>query len=207
MGELKKDGIRAVMSEAAERETLKSMVSRNQQDVQGEAETVLLDRNDVLDAVALFCAPIRAIPTRAAAPPGDAPTLSQLLADDRVKKCMHGVPEGLSCAICGPIRNDDLPVCVKCKHFDATDPRGRCVSVYRDAAGSLVYCGCKCEFSTSPVATTAGEDGPSNPARLAAEEICSTFSLRMPARAGDRERAIVIDYIAGIITKHCGGSE
>lgn len=37
-----------------------------------------------------------------------APSLSALLATAGIK-CVHDVPEGLTCAICGPIRNDDPP--------------------------------------------------------------------------------------------------
>lgn len=41
----------------------------------------------------------------------------------------------------------EMNKCVKCKHPGMVDSRGRCVSVYRDAGGSLVNCGCKCEFT------------------------------------------------------------
>lgn len=39
--------------------------------------------------------------------------------------------------------------CAKCGHPHETDPRGRCISVYYDAGGSLCYCGCKCEFAAA----------------------------------------------------------
>jgi hypothetical protein len=39
--------------------------------------------------------------------------------------------------------------CGECGHADAIDPHGRCMSVYYDAGGSLVYCGCKCVFPAS----------------------------------------------------------
>jgi outer membrane murein-binding lipoprotein Lpp len=39
--------------------------------------------------------------------------------------------------------------CGECGHVDAIDPHGRCMSVYYDAGGSLVYCGCKCVFPAS----------------------------------------------------------
>lgn len=54
--------------------------------------------------------------------------------------------------------DDDLPVCLKCKHFENLDPRGHCKSAYRDAGGSLVYCGCKCEFA-APIAGTDDNEG------------------------------------------------
>jgi hypothetical protein len=43
--------------------------------------------------------------------------------------------------------------CGDCGHADAIDPHGRCMSVYYDAGGSLVYCGHKCVFP----ATGTGE--------------------------------------------------
>lgn len=54
--------------------------------------------------------------------------------------------------------DDDLPVCLKCKHFENLYPRGRCLSTYRDAAGSLVYCACKCEFA-APVHAAGDDEG------------------------------------------------
>lgn len=122
--------------------------------------------------------------------------------------------------------------CVKCGHFDETDPRGRCISVYYDAGGSLCYCGCKCEFTASPAAlrdeavsvnVDVDEQGeivfgpttpPSTLAKAAAEEIVAELDRRAwlfdshgarPIASG--KAAYMEQVVAAIIERCLAGGE
>lgn len=49
--------------------------------------------------------------------------------------------------------------CVKCGHYNNTDPQGCCAAVQIDAAGNVVPCRCQCEFTPDERTEVEGEQG------------------------------------------------